>query len=68
MSNVIGRVVCWIWGHRRGRKLNATEGETPVTWSINRAREAYSKGHEIFVCPRCYAAWTRKTTKRKEKA
>ena len=47
MGQLIGRLVCYFKGHKRGKRLTSNS-------SLNRL------DHHIYRCPRCGAQWTRK--------
>lgn len=57
---MIAKLICLIRGHKRGRRLSPQDGESPASWTLGKAAEAYKNGFHIFQCPRCTAAWTRK--------
>ena len=44
---MIARLHCWIFGHKRGKRM------TEVT-------ETFTKPVNQFRCPRCGSTWTRK--------
>ena len=46
--NYLSRLICWIYGHKRGKRTAASD-------SVER-----ETGHAIYCCPRCGATWTRK--------
>lgn len=43
---MIARLKCWLWGHKRGKKV----GEQGTPAGIER----------IYECPRCRSRWVRK--------
>lgn len=52
---MIAKLICWLYGHKRGRRLTASMVTTTSTGpETNR-----------FECPRCAATWTRKIRKGK---
>ena len=55
--NLLSRLYCIIFGHRRGKRMNNPDGHTSLF-------KPYPDDI-IFSCPRCGATWTRKI-KRKE--
>ena len=68
---MIARIICWLYGHKRGKRVSV-----PVTREIPAAkglvatdamgfsgtiRRATLTQNEIMLqCPRCKATWTRK--------
>jgi hypothetical protein len=46
---MIARLICWINGHKRGKRLYASSMPADEF-----------KGKNVFRCPRCGATWTRK--------
>lgn len=45
---MIARLKCWLWGHKRGKRVVYTVGVPE------------SDGQREYQCPRCKAIWTRK--------
>ena len=48
MSNLWGKLLCAMFGHKRGRRFKNADG-APESGVVGR-----------FICPRCGATWTRK--------
>lgn len=51
---IFGRIICYFYGHKRGRALEVTAAEM-------------AENVRGFRCPRCGAQWTRKVSQRKPK-
>lgn len=50
MKHMIGKLLCWLWGHKRGKRDNS------FVFAIEHNEQGYR-------CPRCGATWTRKARK-----
>ena len=48
---MIARLKCWLWGHKRGKRIFSTGGAIGTEPLPNEA---------MYQCPRCKATWTRK--------
>lgn len=48
---MIARLKCWLWGHKRGKRVHPSAVANPT---------AVNGPEATFQCPRCKAIWTRK--------